>query len=228
MTTGKVLGRLTGHRDAVASVAFAPDGRTLASAGWDTSVLLWDVADLTRQAAAGQPVRLTPSELAKLWADLGGGAVPAYDALWKLVRRRRRWLSARAAGPVKALDEQGQQRIARLIAELAASACDAGEGGQVLRGAGRDRLARRCGGRGGRPGDGLGAVPPGKTDGSAGGLVRGPPRDCSAGGRWGRSYWSRSARRRCGGCWKPCERGRGCAGTGQARASLEWLARRGH
>ena len=37
------LHRLTGHTDAIVSIALSPDGATLATGSWDTTVRLWDV-----------------------------------------------------------------------------------------------------------------------------------------------------------------------------------------
>jgi tetratricopeptide (TPR) repeat protein len=50
IATGQPLGgSLTGHTDHVLSVAFSPDGQTLASGSLDSTVMLWDVA-------TGQPL----------------------------------------------------------------------------------------------------------------------------------------------------------------------------
>src|SRR4030095_9004914 len=46
--TGKVLGIYEGHRDAVLSVTFAPDGRRFASGSRDKDIRLWDVAITNR------------------------------------------------------------------------------------------------------------------------------------------------------------------------------------
>lgn len=43
LPSGNLLGRLYGHTNSVASLAFTPDGQTLASGGLDGQIILWDV-----------------------------------------------------------------------------------------------------------------------------------------------------------------------------------------
>ncbi len=45
-TTWQVIGTLSGHPSWVYSVAFSPDGKTLASGSSDTTIKLWDVSNL--------------------------------------------------------------------------------------------------------------------------------------------------------------------------------------
>ncbi len=48
---------LTGHTDTVPSVAFSPDGHTLASASADGTVRLWNLTDPAHPAPLGQPLQ---------------------------------------------------------------------------------------------------------------------------------------------------------------------------
>jgi WD40 repeat protein len=41
VATGKQIGVLRGHENNVSSVAFSPDGGTLASGSWDSTARLW-------------------------------------------------------------------------------------------------------------------------------------------------------------------------------------------
>ena len=42
--TGNPIATLTGHTESIGALAFSPDGKMLASASWDMSIKLWDIA----------------------------------------------------------------------------------------------------------------------------------------------------------------------------------------
>ncbi|MEV0668175.1 WD40 repeat domain-containing protein [Actinomadura luteofluorescens] len=52
-TSGRQIGALTGHTDGIVSVAFSPDGRTLATGSVDETVRLWDVG---ARRSIGEPL----------------------------------------------------------------------------------------------------------------------------------------------------------------------------
>jgi hypothetical protein len=68
--TGKEVGRLRGHSGSVETVAFAPHGKTLASGGSDTTILIWEVGGPLRGLTTPRTVELSAEQMKALWDDL--------------------------------------------------------------------------------------------------------------------------------------------------------------
>ncbi len=72
-----------GHKGAILCAAISPDGKTIASGGADTTILLWNVADLLPKTPATHP---TVQDLNRLWDDLRSDDAPtAYKAVLALL-----------------------------------------------------------------------------------------------------------------------------------------------
>jgi RNA polymerase sigma factor (sigma-70 family) len=82
--TGKERSRFKGHGGDVRTLAFAPDGRRLASGSCDTTVLLWDVTGRLQNGHL-RGTLLSAKQLESYWADLEGkDAARAGRAIWTL------------------------------------------------------------------------------------------------------------------------------------------------
>jgi WD40 repeat protein len=121
VASGRTRLMLSGHRSMPTTLAFSPDGKTLASGGSDSVIYLWDATG-TRSKASGKEL-----DESAHWDALSGiDAVRAGEALAALVRKSDHsvaFLKERLR-PVEAV---AAKRLARLIADLDADAFETRE-----------------------------------------------------------------------------------------------------
>jgi hypothetical protein len=122
--TGKEITRLAGHRNFIRALAFAPDGKTLASGGDDLTCLVWDVAAAagrSRLAATGSlpPKSLSKEQLKAAWAELAStDAAKAYQAIRTLRATPGQAVPLLKGRVRSAVPVADPKQVARWIADL--------------------------------------------------------------------------------------------------------------
>ncbi len=113
---GKVIRRFTGHIGGIHCLGFSTDGRTLASGGSDTTVLLWDVTDRTVPRAKESPP-LKPEKLVELWKGLRGTAEKSFGCMNALISAPKQTVPflGEKLKPIAAVDAE---RFAQLLKKL--------------------------------------------------------------------------------------------------------------
>ncbi len=114
--TREEVRRIDSPQGLVQAMAFSADGRTLATGGADSTILLWD---LTGHAENGKYLSddLTAKDLNKLWADLASEAPQANRAMWSLALSPQQslpFLKERLQPPAAAKADL----LAKLLADL--------------------------------------------------------------------------------------------------------------
>lgn len=118
VASGQFRRRFKGHTDQVASVAFSPDGKILATGSNDSTILLWDMKRPLVVPPAG---KMSTERLSLHWDSLAEqNAATAYDAVLSLVQMQDqsvRFLAKR----LKPVESPSKEQLAKWLDDLNSS-----------------------------------------------------------------------------------------------------------
>jgi RNA polymerase sigma factor (sigma-70 family) len=114
--SGQKIREIDGPQGAIMSLAFSSDGRTLATGGDDSTILLWDLAVPPLEGKQGLAAP-TAAEIDGLWSDLGADATKADRAIWMLARAGNLTLPL-LTERLKSVTPADAKLTAKLIADL--------------------------------------------------------------------------------------------------------------
>jgi WD40 repeat protein len=114
VANARVLRDVPAHDEPLLALAVSPDGKTLATGSNDSTVLLWDVADLTKPGGPGIPAKITAKDLDGLWKDLAdddaGKAFKAIAAMTTAPAETAQFLKAQLK-PVAPVDQKVLEKL---------------------------------------------------------------------------------------------------------------------
>jgi RNA polymerase sigma factor (sigma-70 family) len=133
--TGKYRLTLTGHRNGVKALAFAPDNKTLASAGADQSIRLWDAATgKTTMTLLGHQGACQGVAFSKDGKSLVSVGADGTARMWDVATGKERWQIGRQSGQVGSMSLSSDGKtLASMGTDNSVGVYDAGTGKELRR-----------------------------------------------------------------------------------------------